>query len=124
MVTNDSLSPKKSLAVLSLASGFTQVEAASAANVSESTLVRWTKDAEFQASVRATQSQIFNMAIGRLVAGVCLAADALTEIAGNPQAKDSARVTAACKILEMVKDKVELAAIEERIRRLEDAPNS
>jgi hypothetical protein len=65
------------------------------------------------------QGQIYSVAIGQLVAACNTAAQALAEIAGSKLAKDTARVAAASKILEIVRDKVELAGLEQRLEALE-----
>ena len=119
METSDNFSPKKRAAILSLAIGSTQQEAAKSAGVSEGTIVRWAKDSGIQSEIRLQQGQIYSVAIGQLVAACNTAAQALAEIAGSKLAKDTARVAAASKILEIVRDKVELAGLEQRLEALE-----
>jgi hypothetical protein len=70
--------------------------------------------------VAAVQKHLYDQAIGQLVKNATAAAEALVEIASNPKANDTARVSAASKILEICRDRIDIAQLEQRLALLEN----
>jgi DNA-binding MurR/RpiR family transcriptional regulator len=114
------LRQKKQLAISALIQNSSVKEAASAINVSESTIYRWLQDPSFLASFREAKKRIVEHAISRMQATCEKAVQVLDEVMGDPMTPASSRVTSAKIVLDMSLRTVEIEDIENRIRVLEE----
>lgn len=124
MIENDTLSRNQERVISILLSEPTLTAAAKKAGVTELTLYRWFKQADFATAYREACRQVVDTAIGSLQAACAEAVDTLRVIMADVQAPASSRVTAARTVLEMAFKAVELEDIEERVSALEQASSS
>jgi transposase-like protein len=106
-------------AVAALLSHATYEEAARAAGVGLSTLVRWLKEPSFAAAVRDARRRTLEQALGALSAATAEAVETLRACLGA--GGDAVRVRAAVAILEHAMRGAEVTDLEERIAALEAA---
>lgn len=104
-------------AVLALAQGRTNGQAATDAGVSARTVLRWLEDDDFRQEVEQTRTTLLRVAVGRLAAGATLAVDALVDSLTTE--KGQARVLAARTLLDACLKLRESLELEERIAALE-----
>jgi sulfite exporter TauE/SafE len=106
-------------AVAALLTHATYEEAAKAAGVGLSTLVRWLKDPAFAAAVREARRRTLEQALGALSAAAAEAVETLRGMLGAQS--EAVRVRAAVAILEHAMRGAEVTDLEERIAALEAA---
>jgi AcrR family transcriptional regulator len=104
--------------VAELAGGATVAEAARSAGVSESTVYRRLRDADFRRLVDEARAAMVAQAIGRLTAAATAAADTLRALLGSEA--DFCRLAAARSILELGAKLREHGELEARIAALEE----
>lgn len=115
----EKLSRKQEQAIISLLQMPTISEAAKQAGIGEATLWRWLQNIEFQERYREAKRQAVAQAITRLQQVSTEAVEALRTIMKDAEAKDSARVSAAKAVLEMVLKGSELEDLAARLEQLE-----
>lgn len=113
------LTKKQEKAVVALLAAPTVQAAAEAAGVSERTLWRWLQQPEFKEAYRQARREAVSHAIGRLQQATTRAVETLEEVMGNPEAKESARVSAAKTVLDAALKALELEDLEARVEELE-----
>jgi hypothetical protein len=96
------LSHKQELAIAALLVHPTVGAAAHAVHISESTLLRWLKRADFRAQYYAARQEAIHRAIGQLQQTASEAVTALRAVLNDTAAPTQARVAAAKTVLEMV----------------------
>lgn len=117
MARNDT--PADPLA-LALAAGRSVADAAATAGVSVRTAWRRLADPAFAARVSALRTDMLRTAAGRLAGGMTAAADALTALLSDPDAR--VRLAAAGKLLELGVRVTETADLARRLDALERTP--
>ena len=115
----EKLSRKQDHAIAHLLTAPTIAEAARQTGIGEQTLLRWLKDAHFQAAYRDVRRQVVQQAIAQVQRATSAAVDTLPEIMANSAAPASARVSAAKTVLETAVKAVELEDLAHRIAALE-----
>jgi hypothetical protein len=114
---NDDLSARQDLAIAALLAHPTIPAAAESIGVSESTLRRWLRDAEFKAAYRAARRQVVEQSIAALQAATT---EAVATLRRNLQAKSPhAQIRAAMGILDHAVRAVDLVDVMERLEKLE-----
>jgi hypothetical protein len=114
------LSHKQELALAALVAQPTLGLAAAQVKMSERTLYRWLHDdPDFKAEYLKLRREIVNNAVFQLQKSCNNAVNCLQSVINDPDAPASARVSAACRILEMSLDAIKVEAIEERLESLE-----
>jgi hypothetical protein len=113
------LSRKQEQAISALLTQGTLAEAASLAGIGEATLRRWLQRNDFQAAYRRARREAVSQAVAHLQRVSGEAVETLRTIMNDDQKPSSARVTAACVILELSIKAVELEDLEVRIAALE-----
>ncbi len=115
------LPPRKQRAVIALLEYPTIIEAAEAVSVGYRTLTRWLKEDEsFNAAIRTAQRQALNQTINQLASASPTAADVLFQIATDESVPSSVRVQAASKIINELRQSIELVTISEVINQLKE----
>lgn len=105
-------------AIVALLSSPTIPEAAKAAGISESSLLRWMERGDFQRKYRAARREVIECAIASLQSA---AGEAVETLRRNLRCgKPSVEVRAAATILEISIRGIELIDLEERISDLEE----
>lgn len=104
-------------AVLALAQGRTTGQAATAAQVSGRTILRWLEDPAFQREITDTRTELLRLAVGRLAAGATKAVDALVDALDTERGQ--ARVQAARTLLDACLSLRESLDLEQRLAALE-----
>jgi hypothetical protein len=94
------LSRKQEALIAALLSEPTHAAAAKKVGVSEATLHRWLKDADFQTAYLQARREILRGAVERLQAAAGRAVETLVGVATNDAARDGDRVRAAALILD------------------------
>jgi len=112
---------RKEKALEALLEAKTLTEAAERAGIAKSTLWRWLGDPQFQAGFRERRTEITRQIVARLRVAGTRAAAVLQELADDPEAPASARVSAARAILENAFRGFELEDLEARIAGLEQS---
>lgn len=115
----DTLTPKQHKAIAALLAEPTIKAAAEALGIGERTLHTWLSEEAFEREYRRVRREAVRQAVARLQRSAAGAADALAEIAEDPNERAPARVAAARAILELSIRAVELEDLEERITALE-----
>jgi hypothetical protein len=105
--------------VLALAGGASAAEAAASSGYSLRTVKRRMAMPAFRARVDAGRSLLFERAAARLAGAMEAAVAVLTEVAADPDAAPTARVSAASRVLDAAMRARELVEIEQRLARLE-----
>ncbi|HXS99015.1 MAG TPA: hypothetical protein VN736_30680 [Candidatus Limnocylindrales bacterium] len=112
---------KKEEAIHALLSSRSVEDAAEAAGVARTTLLRWLKVPEFQAAYREARRAAVSQANARLQQASSAAAATLLRIMLDPQAPAAARVRAATRVLDAARYTLESEDLEVRLSALEDA---
>ena len=98
--TSPDLTDPQRVAVAHLASGARKRDAAEAAGVHPSTVSHWLRERVFVAALDDARNEVQDAARYRLVSSTLAAVDALVSIVQDPAASASARIRAACAILD------------------------
>jgi len=114
-------SKNRPAAVVALAQGRTNRQAATAAGVSTRTIVRWLTAPEFRQEVADARTELLQLAVGRLAAASTKAVDALVDALDNERGQ--ARVQAARTLLDACLALRESLDLEQRLATLETAEN-
>ena len=112
---------KKEQAISALLSRRNVEEAARAVGISANTLLRWTKEPEFDAAYRMARRTAFSQSIARLQQASTAAVTTLLRIMTDPNAASSTRVRAAEVVLERAAKAIEIEDIDVRVAELERA---
>jgi hypothetical protein len=96
-------------------------EAAKSIGVGANTLLRWTKEPEFQKAYRDARRQAFGQSIARLQQATSAAAATLMKIMVDQNAPASTRVRAADSIFNHAAKAIEIEDIDARVTELERA---
>ena len=113
-------SRKRSLVILKLLTTSTQRQAALESGVSEATIARWLKnDPAFIAELNAAKVEMTANVTSQLRAAASGAVSTLIAVSANPAYAESARVSAAAKILDNFIKCNTLESIETRLAQLE-----
>ncbi|MFD9374668.1 hypothetical protein ACFWBH_03855 [Streptomyces sp. NPDC059999] len=107
----------KPAAVLALAQGRSNHQAATDAGVSTRTVLRWLEDDDFRQQVAESRTMLLRLAVGRLAAASVQAVDTLVDALTTE--KGQARVQAAKVLLESTLALRESLDLEERLAALE-----
>jgi hypothetical protein len=113
------MTTNKPAAVLALAQGQTNGQAAAEAGVSGRTILRWLDDDDFRREVDDARTALLRLAVGRLAAASTQAVDTLVDALDSE--KGQARVLAARTLLDACLKLRESLELEERIAALEVA---
>jgi hypothetical protein len=123
MTPTDSQTPKMShkqeTALAALLTAPTIAIAASAAGISEATLLRWLKDEQFATAYRDARRAVVSHAVTKLQAGCASAVRTLLAVAEDAEAPASSRVSAARSVLDFSMKAVELEDLAERVETME-----
>ena len=112
-------SRKQDEAIAALLTYPTLREAAAAAHIGLTTLVRMMERPDFDAAYKQARKQVISAAVGRLQALVGTAVETLNEIMIDTDAPTSSRVASARAVLEMAGKFIETEIIIERLERVE-----
>lgn len=122
MAENDTLTPRKRVAIESLLTSGDVSKAAEAAGVTRKTLYRWLEEPEFAEAINtATAAALENLS--RRLVGLGETAGQVLGDAMDATQPIAQRVRAAAIVLENILKLRELVSLEERISRLEAANN-
>ena len=94
-------------------------EAAKAAGVSTTTLIRWQQLPEFQTAYRAARRNAFSQSVGRLQQASAAAVSTLLKVMVDPATPPATRVRAADSVLGHSSKAIEIEDIEARVADLE-----
>lgn len=114
----DELSPKQYRALVTLAAGGSNQEAATIAGVSVRSIETWKKKPNFQQQLREATSKVFDQAIAELVLGAQDAAKQLRAIIVDEEISERTRLSAIAILLSNAA-KARDWSIEERLERVE-----
>ncbi len=112
---------KKEDAIVALLTHRTTEEAARAVKVSPKTLLRWQKEPEFEAALRAAKRAAFGQSIARLHHLSSAAVSTLGKVMLDPATPPATKVRAADSILNHTIKAIETEDIEARLSELERA---
>ena len=115
----ENLSESQLLALAILVAGGTRAEAATAADVAESTIYRWLDDAAFSHCLRDAQTRAYSDSINTIKSASLLAVQTLCAVAADKGVSASARVSAASAILSNCFKAVEQTEIQTRLEALQ-----
>jgi hypothetical protein len=115
------LNAKQEVAATALARGVSVEAAADEAGVNVRTVVRWRTDNDFTQAIADIRRDIHSQAIGQIVDSLTVATAALKEIAADPSAPASSRVSAAKCLLDSAYRAIEGAELERRLIEVEAA---
>lgn len=96
-------------------------EAAKAAGIGESTLLRWLQDPEFYERFMKARRQAVSHAVSRIQQATTTAVDTLAEVMQDAEAPPASRVSASKTVLDIAFKAVELEDLAVRIEALERA---
>jgi transposase-like protein len=96
-------------------------DAAREVGISTKTLLRWMKEAGFDAEYRKARRDAFSQSVARLQQATGAAVSTLLKIMVDPNAPPSTRVRAADSVLDHSAKAIELEDIEARVAELERA---
>lgn len=99
------------------------LEAAQQSGISERTLQRLRKDAEFQKVVQKVKKELFSESMSKAQAASMKALDVLNDIMSDDNATDSSRVSAARVVLELAYSSVEQEEIMNKLAEIERRQN-
>jgi transposase-like protein len=114
-------SRKKDEAIAALLTQRNIEEAARSIGIAPNTLLRWMKEAEFDAAYHDAKRAAFGQSIARLQQGASAAATTLLKIMIDPNAPASVRLRAADSVLNHAVKAIEIEDIEARLSELERA---
>ena len=109
-----------SILVQELAKGLTIRDAAKLAGISEQTVYRRMKKADFRAEISRIRTMFLRQAAGRLAASSSEAADILMTLAKSEKSAGHVQRSAASDILAYSMKLLELSELDERLRQLEE----
>jgi hypothetical protein len=112
---------KKEEAIVALLTYRTTEEAARAVKISAKTLLRWQKEPEFTAALRAAKRSAFDQSLARLHHLSGAAVSTLGKVMMDPATPPSTKVRAADSIWSHTVKAIELEEIEARLAALEAA---
>jgi len=112
---------KMEAAVAALLVSRNMEEAARSVGIDTNTLLRWTKQEEFQAAYREARRTAYSQSISRLQQASGAAVSTLLKIMVDPGSPPSTRVRAADSVLDHSAKAIELEDIEARVANLERA---
>ena len=112
---------KKEAAIAALLSEATIAGAAKKAGISESSMLRWLKDEEFQVEYRKARRESVSAAISMLQHASGQAVTTLVEVMLDPESTGSVKISAARTVLESSLKAIELEDLAERIEAVEAA---
>jgi hypothetical protein len=115
----EKLSRRQDLAIASLLTCPTVLEAATLSGVAEITLYRWLKLEDFQAAYREARRAVVAQAIHSMQQACGEAVETLRTIMTDAGAPASARVSASKAVLEIVARAEEIEQLDARIRAME-----
>lgn len=118
MKNAQSLNDGQKMALTILVCGGTRLQAAEAAEVSESTIYRWLDDETFTQCLREAQTRSFNDSVNELKSACAVAVKTLRHVCNDSEASASSRVSAASAILTQCFKAVEQTEIQNRIEDL------
>lgn len=118
-MTDNRVQTRRERALVVLAGGGTQAEAAAAANVSERTIRRWLASPDFLAKLRQTTDEHLGQAMRELAAGTRGALAVIANIMGDGELSPSVRLRATQLWLEAVWKAREQYELTERVTELE-----
>lgn len=107
----------RDLAAVALACGKSLAEAATAAGVTERTVLRWKKDPPFKTRVEELRADIVRDTAGQLASSMTRAAEVLDTLLKS--ANERVQLTAATQIIELGLKVTELSELQKRIEDLE-----
>lgn len=110
---------KQEAAIIALLTKRNIEEAAQAAGISLSTLLRWLKVPEFKEAYRDARRQVFRQSIARLQQATTAAAATLVKIMVDSNAPAAVRVRAADSVLNHATKAIMVEDIDERVSALE-----
>lgn len=105
--------------VLAIAEGLTQADAAEAAGVSLRTVQRRQHDPQFRREVVELRSRMLSQTAGRLASKAPAVADALADIALDPQAPIFARISAGIAVMAQNSKYSEIVDLATRLSEVE-----
>lgn len=112
---------KKEQAIAALLSHRNVEEAARATGISANTLLRWTREPDFDTAYRKARRTAFSQSVARLQQASSAAVTTLLKIMTDPNAAPSTRVRAAEVVLERATKAIEIEDIDVRVAELERA---
>jgi hypothetical protein len=112
------LAPNQVKALIKLAAGSGDEEAAQAAGVTVRSVQNWKKQPNFKSMLRQAVAATYDAAIAELVDGAKDAARELKEIITDPDTPKRVKVSAIATLLEIA-SKAKQTILEERLERLE-----
>ena len=115
----EKLSHKQERAIAALLVAHSITAAAQQIGVNENTLLRWLKDAAFEAAYKEARRAVVQQAIVRMQQLCSQVVTKIEEIIDDPTAPAISRVTAMKTVLEMSWKAIELEDIEQRLAALE-----
>jgi len=115
------LTRKKEEAIAALLTEPTIAGAAKKAGISESSILRWLKDEEFQTEYRKARRESVSAAISLLQHASGQAVTTLVEVMLDPESSGSVKISAARTVLENSLKAIELEDLAQRIQALETA---
>ncbi len=123
MTDNGTLSPTQRRAISALLTERNTRDAARAAKVAERTLWRWLADPMFRAELTRQEGEVIDQATRSLLAMQGQALEVFDQVLTSATATDANRLRAAEGVLDYLLKLRELATLEERVRKLEEAQN-
>ncbi len=121
MTAESGKSRKREGAIAALLAHPTIAGAATAAGVSEATLLRWLKEPEFAAEYRASRRQAVEVAIALLQKASGAAVATLVSVMQDTEKPGNVRLMAARSVLDMAFKGMEMQDMEVRLAVLEEA---
>ena len=112
---------KQEAAIAAMLTQRNMEEAARAAGIGLSTLLRWTKLPEFEAAYREARRAAFGQSIARLQHASSAAVSTLLKVMVDPNAPASSRVRAADSVLDHTLKAIEIEDIEVRVSAIEQS---
>lgn len=119
----EELSPKQYRALVTLAAGGSNQEAASVAGVSVRSIENWKAKPNFQQQLRNATSKVFDMGMATLVLGVEDACKELCRIVTSEETSDRTKISAIATLLGNAA-RVRDWSVEERLEKVEAALDS
>ena len=114
---------KKELAIAALLNHRNTEEAARATGIGQATLLRWMKEADFDAAYREARRQAVHQSVARLQQATGAAGLTILKLMTDPNVPAAVRLSAECVFDHAIKA-IELEDIEVRVAELERAADS
>ena len=112
---------KKEEAIVALLTQPSAEHAARSIGIAPATLLRWMKDAEFDAAYREAKRKAFGQSIARLQQATSAAVTTLLKVMVDPSTPPNTKVRAADSIIDHAAKAIEIEDIEARLTALEQA---